>query len=195
MVLIPLVALVLAASSSPLAVVKEGNAEVQQILSTDRATVEQLATAVDRYVDFSELARRALGKEWDNLSKKQQQEFSGTVRDLLRVSYAQKALGQGTAEVQYGEEKLSTGQEAEVTTTITVNKDPVPVVYKLYRGASKAGWRIYDVVTDGFSLLENYRSQFRKIIASKGYDGLLAALKAKRTQQEGTVVGSASGAH
>jgi phospholipid transport system substrate-binding protein len=177
------VALLTASPAAPVEVVKSGNAEVQRLLANKEATVDKLAQTADTFVDFGELAKRALGAEWEKLSKKQQGEFSGTMRGLLRASYAQKALGQGTAQIKYGAEK-TTGNEAEVPTTLVVNKEEVPVVYKLFRAAPAKEWRIYDVITDDVSLVGTYRDQFRKLISEKGYEGLLAALKAKREQLE-----------
>ncbi|MFL5318841.1 MAG: phospholipid-binding protein MlaC [Myxococcaceae bacterium] len=185
------VVLLAAAPATPTQVVKDGNAAVQKVLAQKGATVEQLATTVDGFVDFSELAKRALGKDWDKLNKKQQDDFAATMKGLLRASYAQKAIGQGKADVQYGAEKVE-GNEATVPTTIAVKQDKIPVDYKLFRADPKAGWKIYDVVTDEVSLVETYRGQFRKLIADKGYDGLLTTLKNKKEQlekQNGQAVG------
>lgn len=187
LITLAVVAVLTGAPSTPAAVVKGGNLEVQKILGGKDASVEKLATKAEEFVDFVELAKRALGTEWSKLSKKQQEEFSRTMKELLRASYAQKAIkdsqnGVG-ANVVYGAEKVK-GNEAEVATTIEIKKDKFPVVYKLYRASAKGSWRIYDVVTDDVSLVATYRDQFRKLIAEKGYDGLLATLKAKRDQLE-----------
>lgn len=183
--LAPLIAAtLLAATPTPLDVVKTGNADVQKAANAPGATVEQLATVVEKFVDFEELAKRALGKEWDKLTPAQRKDFSDTMKGLLRASYAQKAIGQAKADVKYGNETLK-GDEATVSTTVTVKKDQIPVDYKLYKAAGKAGsWRIYDVITDEVSLVETYAGQFRKLIADKGFDGLLSTLKAKRAQLE-----------
>ncbi len=102
---------------------------------------------------------------------------------LLRASYAQKAIGQGKAQVQYGKETVE-GNEASVVTTVKVKQDELPVEYKLFRADAKGEWRIYDIVTDDVSLLETYQGQFRKLLADKGFDGLLATLKTKKAQLE-----------
>ena len=172
----------LAAAPAPLEVVKSGNADVQKAATAQGATVEQLATVVEKFVDFEELAKRALGKTWDTLTPAQQKDFAETMKGLLRASYAQKAIGQGKAQVKYGKETI-TGNEATVTTVLTVKKDQLPVDYKLYKGA-KGAWRIYDVITDEVSLVETYQGQFRKLLSDKGFDGLLSTLKAKRAQLE-----------
>ena len=179
-----LVSLAVAATPpTPMGVVRAANDEVQTILKTEGASVDQLSQKADLYIDFVELAKRALGKEWPKLNKKQQDEFSKTMRELLRVSYAQKALtdGKGGPAVDYQGEK-TTGAEASVLTSIVVKKDTFPVEYKLYKADAKTNWKIYDVVTDGVSLVSTYADQFRQLIAKKGFDGLLQTIKAKRDQ-------------
>jgi phospholipid transport system substrate-binding protein len=184
--LAPLIAatLLAAAPMTPLEVVKAGNSDVQKAANAQGATVDQLAAVVEKFVDFEELAKRALGKNWDTLTAAQRKDFTETMKGLLRASYAQKALGQANANVTYGKETLK-GDEATVNTTIKVKTDQVPVDYRLYKAAGKGGgWRIYDVVTDEVSLVETYAGQFRKLLADKGFDGLLSTLKAKRAHLE-----------
>jgi phospholipid transport system substrate-binding protein len=178
-----LAAVLLTAAPGPLEVVKSGNTDVQKVASAKGATAEQLSKTVDRFVDFGELSRRALGDTWNKLTPAQRKDFSSTMEGLLRASYAQKALGQGKTQVQYGEESIQ-GNEATVATTVSVNRDKFPVEYKLYRADEKGEWRIYDIVTDDVSLLETYQGQFRKLLSDKGFEGLLATLKAKRAQLE-----------
>ena len=180
---------VAAAASSPLAVVKNADVEVQKVLKAPDPTVDKLASKADEYVDFIELAKRALGEQWTRVSKAQQTEFSNTMKGLLRASYAQKAISdsRGEAKFDYGEEKVA-GNEATVKTSLVSANDKVPVVYKLYRPSEKGTWKIYDVVTDDVSLVATYNDQFRQVIAKKGFPGLLSSLKAKRDQLEKKVV-------
>lgn len=176
---------IVAAPSTPLAVVKNGNDQVQKLIAAADATAEQLASRADDFVDFAELARRSLGREWAKLNKKQQEDFSQTMKSLLRASYAQKALidGKGKATTEYGAEQI-TGNEASVGTTLLVAGDKFPVDYRLYRTDEKSPWKIYDVVTDTVSLVEAYRDQFQVLIAKKGFEGLLSTLKARRDKLE-----------
>lgn len=181
------VALVLAASPGPLSVVKNADTEIQKVLQAPDATTAKLAARADEFVDFAELAKRAMGPEWAKLNKKQQDEFSSTMKGLLRASYAQKAVNDGrggnNAKVEYGEEK-ETGNEAEVNTKLHVKGDTYSVVYKLYRADPKSTWRIYDVVTDEVSLVTTYSDSFRSVMSKKGFDGLLKSLKDKQAQLE-----------
>ncbi len=175
-----------AAPVGPLSVVKSADGEIQKVLQGPDASTTKLAARADEFVDFGELARRAMGPEWPKLNKKQQDDFGQTMKGLLRASYAQKAVTEGrggSARVQYGEETVE-GNEAVVNTKILVKQDTYPVVYKLYRADPKGAWRIYDVVTDDVSLVTTYNDQFRTVMAKKGFDGLLKSLKDKQASLE-----------
>jgi|SRR5581483_1210327 len=180
---LPLV-VVLAASGSPLQVVKAGHDEVQKILKADGPTVEKLAAQADQYIDFAELAKRALAEQWGKLNKKQQDEFTATMKGLLRASYAQKLLADKNSQEQsFGEEKI-TGNEATVASTIVAKGEKFPIEYKLYRATAAGVWKIYDVITDDVSLVATYNDQFHSVLAKKGYDGLLQTLKNRKAQLE-----------
>jgi phospholipid transport system substrate-binding protein len=183
--LAPLVAVtLLAATPGPLETVKSGYEDVQKTARAPRATVEKVALALDKFVDFEELARRALGDTWNTLTPSQRKELTGAMRGMLRAFYAQRILGSDNPEVTYGQETLE-GNEATVHTTVTTEGTRIPIAYKLYRAVRKPGaWRIYDIVTADVSLLEDYRSQFSQLLAEKGFDGLLSAVKARWAQVE-----------
>lgn len=180
-------AVVLAATPGPLSVVKTADAEVQKVLHAPDASAAKLAARADEFVDFGELAKRAMGAEWEKLNKNQRSEFRETMKGLLRASYAQKAVTDGrggnAAKVEYGAEKIE-GNEAVVDSKLKVKQDTYPVVYKLYRPDAKGAWRIYDVVTDEVSLVTTYSDQFRTVMAKKGFEGLLKSLKDKQASLE-----------
>lgn len=112
----------------------------------------------DRF-DYQEMSRRALGAPWNTLSDKDRQEFVGLFKSLLVSSYADKIetySGEGVLYVNERTEK----DYAEVRTKVQTGKTDIPLDYRLL---NKAGdWRVYDVVVDGVSLVNNYRGQFTK---------------------------------
>ena len=68
-----------------------------------------------------------------------------------------------------------TDNTAEVKTVVSAKSGPVPINYRIIR--EEAGWKVYDVVIEGVSLVNNYRSQFREILAKQSPDGLLQTLR------------------
>src|SRR3954468_11157896 len=99
---------VVLAASTPLQAVKAGHEQVQKVLAQADASVDKLAAKADAFIDFVELAKRALGAEWGKLKPKQQEEFAATMKGLLRASYAQKAISDGKtgSQMEWGAEKV-----------------------------------------------------------------------------------------
>jgi phospholipid transport system substrate-binding protein len=48
--------------------------------------------------------------------------------------------------------------------------------------ANKGNWEAYDIVIEGVSLVNNYRTQFNKIIRQESYDALVKKLQLKSEQ-------------
>ena len=52
------------------------------------------------------------------------------------------------------------------------------------RTLHKAGdWKVYDIVIEGISLVNNYRTQFNTIITKDSYAGLVKQMRLKRDQE------------
>ncbi|OLB03512.1 MAG: organic solvent tolerance ABC transporter substrate-binding protein [Nitrospirae bacterium 13_1_40CM_62_7] len=129
----------------------------------------------DRF-NYEEMARRALGAQWNKLSDKERQEFVDLFKGLLSGTYTDKIEGYSGEQVHYLNERLE-ADYAEVRTKVASDKTEIPLDYRLL---NKSGdWRVYDVVVDGVSLVNNYRSQFTKIIRESSYADLLEKLREK----------------
>jgi phospholipid transport system substrate-binding protein len=150
-----------------------GNAKIVE----RRATVRKIANEI---FDFTEIARRALGRYWPPLSEAQRTEFVGLFEDLLGRTYLSKIELYGGEKIVYGAERLD-GDVATVGTKIlTKNGTEVPVDYHLLKRGDR--WMIYDINVEGVSLVSNYRTQFNKIIQTNGYSTLVEKMKSKQTQ-------------
>lgn len=130
--------------------------------------------------DFTEIARRSLGRHWQPLSEVQRTEFVGLFGDLLERSYISKVELYVGEKVVYSGENVD-GDLATVNTKImTKNGIEVPIDYRLLRHDDR--WMIYDVNIEGISFVSNYRTQFSKIIQSGGYNSLIEKMKTKQTE-------------
>jgi len=47
----------------------------------------------------------------------------------------------------------------------------------------KAQWELSDVVIDGVSIVNNYQSQFNKIIQTSSFDDLVKKMRIKREEE------------
>jgi len=97
--------------------------------------------------------------------------------DLLEASYIGKIdLYQGE-KITYASETVEGDQATVKTRVVTKQGTEVPVDYRLLR--EKDGWRVYDVIVEGVSLVGNYRTQFNKIIQTSSYEDLVNRMRAK----------------
>jgi phospholipid transport system substrate-binding protein len=129
----------------------------------------------DRF-NYPEMAKRSLGAQWRTLTDAERLEFVELFRNLLSRSYLGKIEGYSGEQVQYLGERLEGGY-AEVRTRLVTGKAEIPLDYRLLNSSSD--WRVYDVVVDGVSLVNNYRSQFARILRSSSHADLVEQLRKK----------------
>ena len=137
---------------------------------------QMLERVVGVRFDYQEMSRRALGAPWNTLSDQEKQEFVDLFRTLLTNSYADKIETYSGEGVQYLNERTEK-EYAEVRTKVLSGKTEIPLDYRLINKTND--WRVYDVVVDGISLVNNYRGQFTKIIKSSSYADLVEQLRKK----------------
>jgi phospholipid transport system substrate-binding protein len=135
-----------------------------------------LEKVVSARFDYTEMSRRALGAPWNQLTDQQKQEFVDLFRTLLTNSYADKVETYSGEGVQYLNERTEK-EYAEVRTKVLSGKTEIPLDYRLVNKADD--WRVYDVVVDGVSLVNNYRGQFTKILRASSYSDLVDQLRKK----------------
>lgn len=180
------------ANSSPMAELKKSNDQLDKLLKkkypnwspeadAQRAAVRKL---VGGFLDYRELAHRALAKHWDGLKPQQRQEFVTTLRELVERSYLKQVSGDPNYNIKYQKEE-KTGSEATVEATLnTVARGKKVAVALVYKLVYKDHWLVYDVVTDEQSMLENYRAEFNKIINKDGFNSLLNRMKKKLEEKD-----------
>lgn len=156
-----------------LRIVREKEFKQPEKLEERRQLLEKVVSA--RF-DYTEMSKRALGAPWNQLTDQQKQEFVDLFRTLLTNSYADKIETYSGEGVQYLNERMEK-EYAEVRTKVLTGKTEIPLDYRLMNKAED--WRVYDVVVDGVSLVNNYRGQFTKILRASSYSDLVDQLRKK----------------
>jgi len=151
--------------------------------ATKSNRLDRIRQAINPSFDFAEMAKRSLGTHWQRRSPAEQQEFVKLFTDLVETSYA------GTIE-SYNGEKVAIGTEkldkdfAEVTTKIVTKQgEEFSIDYKLHQ--VNGSWKIYDAVIENVSLINNYRSQFNRVIGKSSYEELVTMMKSKQFDAPG----------
>jgi phospholipid transport system substrate-binding protein len=150
---------------------KEGHAKDR------RTAVRKIANDI---FDFSETARRSLGRHWQGRTPAERDEFVQLFSDLLERSYISKIETYGGEKIAYLGDSIE-GEQAKVQTKLlTKGGSEIPIEYRMHKKGDR--WLVYDVVIEGVSLVANYRTQFNKIIQTSSFQELVNKMKNK--QQE-----------
>jgi phospholipid transport system substrate-binding protein len=173
---------------APDALAKKVTDEVLTILRSDkdiqsgnRSKVYDLVEAkVLPHFNFTRMTRLAVGAPWRQASAAQQQNLTNEFRSLLVHTYASAFTQYRDQLIEYRPLKMQPA-DAEVTVQSRIKQsgggDPIEVNYSMEK--TDQGWKVYDVVIAGVSLVQNYRSTFNSEIQKNGIDGLIASLTAK----------------
>ena len=142
------------------------------------AKIDEVGKIISAVFDFNELSRRTLGKDWKKLNDEQQKEFVGLFRKLLEGVYADRLLAYSDQKVIFDKEIMLKEGQAEVQSFIVMaDGKKTPLFYRL---TNKSGqWKVYDLIIEGVSLVKNYRTQFREILAKDSPDKLIQILRDK----------------
>ena len=112
------------------------------------------------------------------MSAQQQTESVGLFKELLQGVYADRLLAYSDQKVLFEKETMLKKGRAEVQSYLqTSDGKKIPLFYRL---TNKSGsWKVYDVIIEGVSMVKNYRTQFRDILAKDSPDKLIEILRDK----------------
>jgi phospholipid transport system substrate-binding protein len=179
------------AEGAATATVRKANVTLNELLrkkaapgsAEEKNLARNVTSKLSSFLDVDELGKRALRDHWDKLSDQEKKEFSTLLRELVEASYVRALRSQLEYDVTYVGE---TAKDANVRVATEVHpqkgkrKQTISVDYVLHQDQSS--WRVFDLVTDGVGLVENYRSQFNKVIAKEGVSGLLSRMRKKKLE-------------
>ncbi len=143
---------------------------------------QKVRKVVDENFDFEEMAKRSLGLHWKNRSPQEQTEFVKLYTDLLQNTYIRKIERYENEKVQYTDERVEGKYALVKTLVVTEHETSIPIDYRIMKKEGK--WEVYDIVVEGVSLVNNYRTQFNQIIRSKSYEDLVKKIKDKTIEKE-----------
>jgi phospholipid transport system substrate-binding protein len=175
---------------NPMEIIQKGTERALQLLHEAQVTQApalrqrkvEILDIVSEYFSFEEMARRALGRPWKDQPSDKREEFVRLFKQLLFNAYINRLESYtGSNERVYYDSELVEGDHALVRTHIILQGDQnVSIDYRLCRSGEQ--WKVYDVVVEGISFVDNYRSQFASILTNESFDSLLRKLREKVAQ-------------
>jgi len=135
----------------------------------------QLQETIAKRFDYQQMGVRSLKKVWNQLSQKERGQFTKQFKRLLETAYSNQIENYKEGRIDFIDEMIK-GKHALVKTRIHKNSETTELDYKLVR--KDDGWKIYDFVINGVSMVRNYHSQFSKFLEKKTFNELLKKMEA-----------------
>jgi phospholipid transport system substrate-binding protein len=140
----------------------------------------RIASVLDSMLDYDALAQRSLAEHWGELSEAQRKDFTELLKKLVQRNYERSIKSILNYSVDYlGEEPGSEGVVVHTRASSKTNQreEPITIDYRL--GKVGDAWRVFDIITEGSSLVDNYKHQFHRVIKKDGYESLVRRMKEK----------------
>jgi phospholipid transport system substrate-binding protein len=139
--------------------------------------IERLKEIVHPLFDHEEMARRSLGPHWRRRSLKEQKEFVKQFRDFIERIYSDKVDLYAGERITMGKEIIDNDYAQVDSNFVNPKGEEISVVFRLRRAEGK--WKVYDAVIENISIVNNYRSQFDRVISKSSFEELMRLLKEK----------------
>jgi phospholipid transport system substrate-binding protein len=174
-------------AKAPDVLVKTVTLEVVELITKDREIqsgnraklIELIEAKVLPHFNFPAMTALAMGQSWNKASPEQKKRLTEEFKTLLVRTYA-------SALAAYSDQKLdfrplrAKPTDTDVTVNVRViqsGAQPVPIDYNMEKTSS--GWKVYDVMVGGVSLVANYRTEFNNAVRDAGIEGLIKSLQTK----------------
>lgn len=192
------VGLMLSASSafgqddSPDALVKKVTEDVLNIVRQDkdiqsgntRKAIELVEVKVLPHFNFQRMTALAMGRDWNKANAEQKKRLSEEFKTLLVRTYSNSLTGYRDQTIRYKPTKMKDGDTDVVVKTEIVKPGSKPIQLDYSLENQSEGWKVYDVIVAGVSLVTNYRDTFNQEVRANGIDGLIQMLSSKNKQSE-----------
>lgn len=158
-----------------LTIVRSPNPKSKPQMDEQRA---KLIEVIYPRFDFPEMAKRSLGPNWTRRTPEEQLEFVGIFAALMGRAYADNIESYTSQNVLYTRESEDQNYAQVDTQIVGDSQPPLAINYKLHRVDKE--WKVYDLVIADISVVNNYRSQFDRVIARSSFAELVRTMKAKQ---------------
>lgn len=168
------------------AALKAKQAELTAQLKKGKAAdAKKMDQIFDDLLDYDTLAKDSLGSHWDERSDAEKKEFQDVLKRLVKNAYRKNLKKTLNYEVTY--EGTSEAKKGVLVKTVAKHKtnsreEPVHIDYAMHQLDGR--WVVGNIVTEGASMVGNYRSQFGRVIKKNGFAELMRRMK-KKADKEG----------
>lgn len=176
----------------PDVLVRDVTNEVLEIIKEDRdiqagdrkKILDLVEVKILPHFNFARITQLAVGKNWRSATPEQKQALVNAFRTLLVRTYssALATYRNQTSAVRPTDVKPGDNDTVVKVQINQPNGQPLMIDYSMEK--TPQGWKVYDVVVGGISLVTSYRSSFANEINRSGIDGLIKTLMDKNQKLE-----------
>ncbi len=161
----------------------------KQLAAGDKQKALKLAEEkVLPHIDFDHAVRLAVGRAWQQATPEQKKQLSTEFRRMLVRIYS-NAIEPYQGQTLKVLPSRGGKQDPEDTTVraqfVRAGGQPLPLEFHARK--TDSGWKIFDIVVEGVSLVLTYRSEFDAVVKQQGVDGLIKTLAQKNTPPSASV--------
>jgi phospholipid transport system substrate-binding protein len=154
----------------------------KQLAAGDRQKAIKLAEEkILPHVDFEEATRLAVGRGWKEASPEQKKKLVGEFRNMLVRTYSNAISAYEGQTMKVMPVRMKPGDTDATVHNQFIRPGAKPVLVDYSMRKTEKGWKIYDIVVEGVSLVLTYRSEFDAVVKQDGIDGLIKRLSQKNT--------------
>lgn len=171
--------------ATPDSLVRDVTNDVLEVVKKDRdiqngnqkRTQQLIETKVLPHFNFAHMTSFAMGRDWRQANADQQKVLTEEFKNLLVRTYSNAFTNYKNQTVTVKPSRVQPADtDATVRTLISqASGQPVQIDYTLEKTA--AGWKVYDVIVAGSSLVTVYRQKFHEQVQNGGVDGLVKYLR------------------
>lgn len=155
----------------------------------EQAKQQKLDELLGGFLDYPMLAERSLGSHWKTKTPAERQEFIDLLTRLIHKNYQKHLRGTLSFKIQYkAEAPLPEGVLVTTVARSLTNKRAEPVTIEYAVRPAGTDWKVFDITTDGVSMVRNYRTQFHKILVKDGWGELIGRMKKRLAENKDDVV-------
>ena len=181
-----------AQEDSPDALIKKVTDDVLTIVRQDKdiqggntkKAIALVEAKVLPHFNFLHMTALAVGRDWREATPEQKKQLAEEFKTLLVRTYSNALTGYKDQTIRYKPTKMQSGDTDVLVRTEIVQSGSKPIALDYSVEKLADGWKVYDVVVAGVSLVSNYRDTFAQEIRANKIDGLIKMLAAKNKQNE-----------
>ncbi len=141
---------------------------------------------VTQFVDMDRVAILVLGKNIRKSTPEQKKRFIKEFKTLLVRTYTRAFLEYTEWEISFPPQQADPNSPKTLVKTLVhqPDKPPVNIDYRMVL-TKNGGWKVYDIIIEGISLVTNYRSSFNREISQTGsLESVINTLISKNSKAE-----------